>query len=412
MRQIALAVTLLFATVAAAEELYVPLGGGRSRTELEIVNASQHAVSVDLEVLGAKATRIELAAGERVRWADPPADDPGMLRIAGDAGLQVTAVRYCDACGTSASVPVVAASRTVDEAEVAVRTDGRWRSGLLIVNPRDAAAVVTVDGAVQVLAPHGVLRGSTFRAETPLLAFAYDVNDATGARVFTAIAPHAMTRKRRAVRSGFPEIQPQPQTVVLAPSKDNTLYQSGSGSTSNGKGAHTFSGATASRGVRRALLAFDVAAQVPPGSRITRVTLALHVSMTIADPQTMALRRVTADWGEGTSNAGSSRDGDGAAAQPGDATWLHTFSPDRRWSRIGGDFETDADATASVGASSGVWESAAMITRVQQWLDQPATNFGWIVIGDESGTTTTKRFDSREVSTAVTRPALTIELLR
>jgi hypothetical protein len=410
MRTLALAVALLFAALSiSAEELYVPVGGGRSQTELQSVNASEEGASVDVEVLSGKTTRLELGGRESVRWRDVAREEVRVLRISGGAELQVTAVRHGH--GASASVPVVAGTRTVEAAAVPARTDGRWRSGIVIVNPDDRAAVVTVDGSVHVLAPGGVLHGSAFRAETPLLAFAYDANEATGARVFAAIAPEAMTRKRRAVRSAPPP-QPEPQTVVLAPSKDNTLFQDASGGRSNAVGQHLFAGATRSRSLRRALLAFDVAAQVPPGSRITRVTLTLAISMTVAGPASTSLHRVTADWGEGTSDAGDSSDGGGAAATAGDATWLHTFFPDRFWSTIGGDFEAAADATAPAAASSSTWESAGMSARVQQWLDQPATNFGWIVIGNEASPTTAKRFDSREVQPPTSRPSLTIEFER
>ncbi len=44
---------------------------------------------------------------------------------------------------------------------------------------------------------------------------------------------------------------------------------------------------------------------------------------------------------------------------------------------------------------------------VQTWLDSPATNFGWIVIGKEQALTTAKRFGSRE-GTPVLRPSLTV----
>jgi hypothetical protein len=72
-----------------------------------------------------------------------------------------------------------------------------------------------------------------------------------------------------------------------------------------------------------------------------------------------------------------------------------------------------ADATASVGFGSGTWDSsAALIARVQEWLDQPSTNFGWIVIGNELTRVTAKRFDSREITNETTRPALTIEFER
>jgi hypothetical protein len=37
-----------------------------------------------------------------------------------------------------------------------------------------------------------------------------------------------------------------------------------------------------------------------------------------------------------------------------------------------------------------------MVADVQSWLDNPANNFGWLVLGDESGIATAKRFDTRE----------------
>ncbi len=405
-----LAVALLFAFDVVAEELYVPLGGGRARTELRIANSSARGVSVALEVLGGEAARIEVGAEETVRWTHAEGEAPSVLRIIGDDALQVTAVRHCDACRASASVPVVSGTRRVDAAAVPVRTEGEWRSGIMIVNPADAPALVTVDGAVHVLAPNGVLHGSTFQAQTPLLAFAYDTNVTTGAKVFAAIAPMAQTRKRRSVRSGFPG--PQQQTVVLTPSRDNTLFEEAQGERSNGVGVHLFAGATASDSRRRALLAFDIAAQVPPGSRITSVTLTMHVSMTITGSQPMALHRVSANWGEGLSNAGFSRDGIGARSRPGDATWVYRFFPESLWSTTGGDFERTADAATVINGASGTWESAAMVARVQQWLDEPATNFGWIVIGNEDESTTAKRFDSREMQPAVSQPTLTIELVK
>ena len=55
------------------------------------------------------------------------------------------------------------------------------------------------------------------------------------------------------------------------------------------------------------------------------------------------------------------------------------------------------------------WGSTAgMVADVQSWLDDPGSNFGWIILGDE-GTSlpTAKRFDSRE--TAATGPFLTVD---
>src|SRR5262249_44720578 len=42
-------------------------------------------------------------------------------------------------------------------------------------------------------------------------------------------------------------------------------------------------------------------------------------------------------------------------------------------------------------------------------LDTPGSNFGWLVLGDETTAGSAKKFDSRESTTAANRPALTID---
>ncbi|HMJ85378.1 MAG TPA: DNRLRE domain-containing protein [Vicinamibacterales bacterium] len=227
-----------------------------------------------------------------------------------------------------------------------------------------------------------------------------------------AFAQTPSVTRRRAVRPETP-LTVAHRTVTIAASKDNTLYQTADGSASNGAGPHLFAGATGNGELRRALIAFNVTSQIPPGSQVTRVVLTLHVSASISGAQPMALHRVTADWGEGASVAQPSPyvgggDGRGTASKAGDATWIHAIYPDKRWTNAGGDFDATADATVTTGSSDYRWESAAMIPRVQQWLDEPRTNFGWIVIGNESTGTTTKKFDSRHVLLP-TVPALTVE---
>jgi hypothetical protein len=53
-----------------------------------------------------------------------------------------------------------------------------------------------------------------------------------------------------------------------------------------------------------------------------------------------------------------------------------------------------------------------MVADVQSWLEDPAGNHGWILIGDESAATTVKRFDSREHPDPGVQPLLTIEFGR
>lgn len=219
-----------------------------------------------------------------------------------------------------------------------------------------------------------------------------------------AVSAHA--QKRRAVRHPSAPVVLPPQTIVLAPSKDNTLYENGTGALSNGAGVHVFAGSNAGGVRRRAVLSFNLA-QIPRGSRVTRVSLKMRVSMSIS-ASSVSLHALLADWGEGLSNAGLSNDGGGAPSQTNDVTWIHRFYPNVRWTTPGGDFVSAPDAPPTPVLTEVTWETAQMVTRVQQWVDEPATNFGWIVIGNESFTRSAQRFDSREAPPA-TRPSLTIE---
>jgi len=202
--------------------------------------------------------------------------------------------------------------------------------------------------------------------------------------------------------------------ATLAPLKDNTIF-SESNSRSNGIGIGLFAGRTAPRNngaIRRALLAFDIAAAVPAGATITSARLELRVTMSIAGSEPVTVHRLLADWGEAMSNAGGS-EGTGAPAQMGDVTWRFRFFNDTstEWDSLGGDFVGVASASAQAGNSGTVtWGSTAeMVADVQGWLDAPAGNFGWIVVGNESQTTTAKRFGSGEETTASSRPRLVLE---
>src|SRR5262249_31170847 len=81
------------------------------------------------------------------------------------------------------------------------------------------------------------------------------------------------------------------------------------------------------------------------------------------------------------------------------------------WTNAGGDFVSTVSASTSVGGvGSYTWGSTdQMVTDVQGWLDTPSSNFGWIVLGNETTASSAKRFDSRENSTAANRPTLTID---
>jgi hypothetical protein len=208
--------------------------------------------------------------------------------------------------------------------------------------------------------------------------------------------------------------------VALAPSgskaavsipavADNTLYQDGTGGLSNGAGQHMFCGVAGS--LRRALVRFDVAGNVPAGATITQATLTLTMTRTSSPTIVpIGLHRVTNAWGEGTSDAGEPG-GTGTAATAGDATWIHTFFPASLWTTPGGDFSAVVSATTNV-QNVGVytWTSPQLIADVQDMLDNAGTNFGWVLIGSEgSPTTNAKRFSTRENAVASSVPSLSIE---
>lgn len=199
--------------------------------------------------------------------------------------------------------------------------------------------------------------------------------------------------------------------IVINPRKDNTLYEydPAEGDTSNALGLHFFAGETGMGELRRGVVAFDIAGHIPSGSTVTAVSLSMNMSRTAVETaRTVELHKLLADWGEGTSDA-PGEEGDGAPATSNDATWRHRFFDTIFWTNEGGDFSATVTASQSVGVvGQYTWSSAQMVADVQAWLDNPASNFGWLVLGDETAIATAKRFDTRE---SASPPMLTIEFI-
>ena len=201
-------------------------------------------------------------------------------------------------------------------------------------------------------------------------------------------------------------------TLTLEPSKDNTLYQAAAGGTSNGAGDYLFVGRINRNQLsqfRRGAIAFDVSA-LPANAIVSSVTLTLTVSSAgPTDPTDVMLHRFLADWGEGTSNAGEPG-GTGADATPGDVTWTHAFHDTVPWATPGGVFSPTFSASTSIGGESTAYSftDPRLVEDVAGWLANPAGNFGWALVGDETRLGTARRFNSRENPAAATRPQLTI----
>jgi hypothetical protein len=186
-------------------------------------------------------------------------------------------------------------------------------------------------------------------------------------------------------------------TVSLLPQKDNTLYLDLFGQLSNGQGIYLFAGMNTSNALRRGLIAFDLAA-VPTNATITGATLSMFLNRPRPNdaPVDVSLSKALRAWGEGASNAGDPG-GNGAQAQTGDATWLHTFYDTGFWTTPGGDFSPTPSTTTPVNQNGTyTWSGSGLLADVQAWVSNPASNFGWVILAPEMDTGSLQRFNTRE----------------
>jgi len=208
--------------------------------------------------------------------------------------------------------------------------------------------------------------------------------------------------------------------VSIPPSHDVTIYEDKEGETSNSAGNGLFAGRTSVGRIhlhppllRRALVRFDLEAEViPEGSTIDSVFLSVTVTRSgeLTGRVPFFLHKVNAEWGEGFSRP-LDQGGGGTAATEGDATWVHRFYPNHFWAENGGDFDSapSAAATADLVGEKVTWGNTSEMTAdVRGWLDDPSSNFGWIILGEEDVAATTKRFASREHLNIAIWPSLRV----
>jgi hypothetical protein len=217
-------------------------------------------------------------------------------------------------------------------------------------------------------------------------------------------------------------------TIQLVPCKDETLIQTtdpdnqlsnGMGDIyvgrTNQDGHNPLNPPLATISIRRGLMEFNIAAgkditdnhTIPAGAIITSVSLSVEDVRSLNGDQQISLHDMFRDWGEGSSFFDG---GSGAVAVDGDATWLYAFYHgdnsllNQPWSTPGGAIGTDYSSAVSgvatdqaTGAGHLVtWSSAQMVADVQNWLNNPGSDFGWMMLGNESDGQTAKRFVSRE----------------
>ncbi|GAF90459.1 unnamed protein product [marine sediment metagenome] len=78
------------------------------------------------------------------------------------------------------------------------------------------------------------------------------------------------------------------------------------------------------------------------------------------------------------------------------------------WPAPGGDFDATADATAPKDGSGDVWYAFDVTSRVQEWIDNPLLNFGWLIKCTDELLYNQDPFHSSESTNAGLRPKLVI----
>jgi hypothetical protein len=207
------------------------------------------------------------------------------------------------------------------------------------------------------------------------------------------------------------------ESVTITPSADTALLQNFPSNNFGGM-AWLNSGTTQIFTTNRGLLKFNVAAHVPRGAQILSASLVVEVVGHPVDgdtPNSFELHRMLRDWGEGDKTGFPPSLG--APATEGEANWTHRFAlTTNAWATPGGLAGADVSPVASVDTfiygedfSPYTFDSTPRtVADVQTWLDEPALNFGWMLISaSEELNFTARRFASREDTSRA--PALTIE---
>jgi hypothetical protein len=217
--------------------------------------------------------------------------------------------------------------------------------------------------------------------------------------------------------------------------QDATLL-GGSDSTTNNSLADPgmFVGTDGQGNAKRGLIEFNIAGAIPANATITGVTLTLTEGQSAGSggansgpqgPQTITLFDETQSWGQPTNVAGATSfggNGHGKAPANGDATWNYAFynstpANATAWTVAGGNWTTSSTAIATnTGVTTTLqaytWSSTAMITDVQNWLDTPADNFGWLIKNsDEVDSTDFRAFWGAEGAAANNDPGIAPNLL-
>jgi hypothetical protein len=212
--------------------------------------------------------------------------------------------------------------------------------------------------------------------------------------------------------------------VELFPIKDATLV---SRAPDNSLGGATWftAGVTQNGDTNYGLMQFDIAGSIPTNSRIVGAELRIVVTKVPKDglnDSTFSLRRMFRQWGEGFNAppAIGGSPGLGLPAMPGDATWTHSLhGSTNTWGVPGGQEGVDFSANISGSTTISGYDShyysfessSGTVADVQDWLDHPENNFGWLLKTESEPDIrfTARGFGSREMEDTTVSPQLIVD---
>lgn len=205
----------------------------------------------------------------------------------------------------------------------------------------------------------------------------------------------------------------QAEIISLTPLNDSSIYSDSDNAGSGKDVIHV--GRNNSGALKRGLIEFDIAGSLPANAIINDASLVFHQDNDRSN--TISLHRITADWGTVIVGSGGSGGGGGQGDPPvaGVVTWNYRIYDDQPWTNSGGDFVPTASASQDVDPTSTdpaqnyyAWVGPGLVSDLQYWLNNPTENFGWMMVGIESGNTLVRLYSS-ESSVSDYVPELTID---
>jgi hypothetical protein len=207
--------------------------------------------------------------------------------------------------------------------------------------------------------------------------------------VFTLTGSATMARERKILqKKATVPVDPQNRAA------DAWIDQANTGTNHGSDATLQVSSQTGNKN-QRALVEFDLSSLTNSGIKLA--TLSLFMTTAPSASRTYQARRITSFWKES------------------DVTWANRVSG-IAWTAAGGDNDGITTQTATTGTTNNTTISWDVTAAVQQWFgsNTPIANYGTMILDgtENSATTRTAVFSSKEAATEANRPSLTVEFVQ